>query len=182
MTQPLQTHGRHIETWKPPAGDRFVEYEESDRDWVQFFGFGGGGTTRRELVDFYDVRDREENLVGYTDMNPADCRWGYLDLAVMTEEPCIRPTEMVSMSRDCGYELVRVEALPYRMEFWTRGDPREKRHDFLCWVIDIQDAPKLALCDWLKCRGEDNIRQFASDLRRQAHEFERRRVIRGYGI
>tara|TARA_R110002110_G_scaffold106497_3_gene266986 strand:- start:340 stop:900 length:561 start_codon:yes stop_codon:yes gene_type:complete len=175
--KPLQSHGRYIETWIPPAGDRFTEYEESDRDWVEFFGFGGGGTVRRKLAGLYDVRDREENLVGYTDMNPADCDWGYMDVAVMTEKPIrwVQDPDLGFATEDELIQRVRVEVMPYAISFRTScRDPNESHHDFSCWVIDIMDGPKLAVCGWLKCRGEDNIREFAHQLHMQARDYQMR--------
>jgi hypothetical protein len=174
--KPLQTHGRLVETWNPPA-DRFCQYEQSDRDWVEFFGFAGGGTYGEpKLVDLYDVRDLEENLVGYTDHNPADCRWGGMHVPVMTETPVSiwGPDLGFARREDQVIQEVQVNIMSYAVTVRVDRDGQPIRHCFDCWVINIMDAPKLAVCGWLKCLGEDNIHKFASDLHRQAFDYQRR--------
>lgn len=152
----LRSHGLVESKWIPPKG-RFVSLEAKDESWARYFGLG---TIETRPMELYDVRDWNNKLIGYSGMNPANCRNGQMLVAVLEDADAVWPSLSKRPERFGDVKSIQV---------YTRLLD-VKRERFICWLVRIDDAESLARGGWLKCIGQDRLEEFCWDLRRQAYE------------
>ena len=145
--QALQTSGVIFWTWIPPRG-RFVSYDSRDETWLKYFGLGENKEVPAEL---YDVRLPDGELVGYSAMNPNNCRGSRLRFAIA--EPVRYEQRSSSYSYIPPQKVTEVEVLVS----WHRISTTEGSQDFSYWSVNPSDAIKLLESGWVKVIGRDNI-------------------------
>lgn len=151
----LRSHGCVERKWVPTKG-RFTSLEAKDESWARFFGLGRITTAPFEL---YDVRDWDNKLVGYSDMDPS--KWG-------------RDRMLVPVGR-CFQEMLASHSTPARRGSVKNIEVATRLHTigmeyFVFWSVRIEDAEALTRAGWLKCIGQDHLEEFCYGLQRRAYE------------
>lgn len=154
----LRTHGCVETKWVPTKG-RFTSLEAKDESWARYFGLGKIVTVPMEL---YDVRDWDNKLVGYSEMDPAKLgrnRDKWL-VSVLEDDGLALRWPHEGYSRNACVKTIEVATRLCRIQ----------SDSFVHWSVKIQDAELLARAGWLKCIGQDRIEDFCWALRRRAYE------------
>lgn len=169
----LRTHGQVTRTWVPPVDPSgMIVYDESDKEWADYAGLS---RYKEEPVDLWDVRDYQDQLLGYTRRDPAlyfrECR----GLPYLV--PILRPargfpfTNPFDSPDPIKYEPIqkaRLELRPYQFSFMCEDGVRRGRR-FICWFTSTGDAANLAITGWIECEGVDCQHDFAYKLARKAY-------------
>lgn len=129
--KPLQTHGRRVEKWHPPAGDRFTEYGPEDEKWMRPLGLG---TVRDHgLAGLYDVVDEHMELVGYYHISPTDRMYrGLIEFTVLKD------CAPVSVSPSSPIVMPLYEKITMDTEVVCCG-----RERWICWKLPRHVAENL---------------------------------------
>lgn len=171
---PLQSHGlcKTVEVWEPPRSGRFVSYDKSDESWMRPLGIGK--VVKRPnpllLVDLYDVRDEKGDLVGYSELNPIDY-WnrGTRDLmiGVIDSFPPVYPVRRFDQTSSVREIRIRISRYSVACEA------------YLCWQVQLYDAPALIMGKWIKAIGEDRVRELAHKAHQRAGRYYRELSLNG---
>jgi hypothetical protein len=168
--KPLQTHGIMVDTWIPPKHP-FVQYEPRDEAWGRYAGVG---RIESRLAELYDVRDENNELIGYTKKHPVEAmefsRGGQYLTQVAVSVPM--PYLAHDFSKPSPYRRI---ALDFRMHrFACDGD------DYLSWFARLVDGELLVRSRFIECIGQDHINEFAFAIRRRYLDREYDRM--GYTV
>jgi len=150
---PLQSHEIYEEHWIPTGG-RFWSLTQSDESWARYFGLG---EIIREKAAYYDVRDWEDNLLGYTRWNPIkyECE-RHVQIPIHTSRPLL-PRPMDGTRMEAGPETFTVVAIMVNQLCINE-------HRFLTWTVRALDVEALLRGGWMTSLGEDNIDNYAHKL------------------
>jgi len=170
---PLQSHGlcKTVDVWEPPRGGRFVSCDKSDESWMRPLGIGNVVKRPNPLlpVDLYDVRDEKGDLVGYSEWNPVDYyNRGSRDLMISAIDTFPRPVQFFRPESDPYTRRDTIREIRIRISRYSVAC-----ENYLCWQVQLYDAPALILGKWIKAIGECRVRELAYEAHQRARELGR---------
>ena len=173
---PLQSHGlcKTVDVWEPPRSGRFVSYDKSDESWMRPLGIGKVVKKLNPLlpVDLYDVRDERGDLVGYSELDPVDYfNRGVRDLMIAAIDSFPRPIQFFRPESDSYMDQMKIRQIHVKASRYSVAC-----ENYLCWQVQLYDAPALIMGKWIKAIGEDRVRELAYEVHQRAREFEWKRM------